>query len=187
MPNVGDIVGSREAGMRHRGRYIWCACPDCGVERWRRLADCGYGVCDACRAKRVGVSNRGRKISDAQKKIISERMSGKRNHGWKGGRHVSKHGGYTLITLEKDHPYRCMARPHGNVLEHRLVMAEYLGRPLEKWEIVHHKDKNRSNNSIDNLEIMSDWNHKGLESLLAEMKRMREIIKEYEDRYGKIV
>lgn len=39
--------------------------------------------------------------------------------------------------------------------EHRLIMAEHLGRPLLRSEIVHHKDEDDTNNYIDNLELMS--------------------------------
>lgn len=39
--------------------------------------------------------------------------------------------------------------------EHRILAEEILGRPLKKGEIVHHKDGNPRNNSIDNLEVLS--------------------------------
>jgi len=37
--------------------------------------------------------------------------------------------------------------------EHILIMENYLGRPLEKGEIVHHVDNIKKHNFIDNLEL----------------------------------
>lgn len=45
------------------------------------------------------------------------------------------------------------------VKRHRFVMEGYLGRPLEKWEDVHHIDGNKSNNAIENLELISHSEH----------------------------
>lgn len=43
--------------------------------------------------------------------------------------------------------------------QHRVVMEEVLGRKLESWEIVHHKDENKHNNSPENLQIMTASEH----------------------------
>ena len=73
---------------------------------------------------------------------------------WEGGRHSDKNG-YILVH-RPGHP---MARSLGSshkpayVLEHRLVMAEYLGRMLEPYEVVHHKNADVTDNRIENLEL----------------------------------
>ena len=45
------------------------------------------------------------------------------------------------------------------VQRHRLIMEAYLGRKLLKEELVHHRDGNRHNNEISNLEVMSVTQH----------------------------
>src|SRR5690349_19574689 len=45
------------------------------------------------------------------------------------------------------------------VREHRAIMEDCIGRKLEPWEIVHHKDGNPLNNALDNLEVMDFASH----------------------------
>jgi len=57
-----------------------------------------------------------------------------------------------LICLPKDHPFYCMTYK-GKVAEARLIMAEHIGRPLTRNEIVCYKDDFPLNTNIDNLEL----------------------------------
>lgn len=38
--------------------------------------------------------------------------------------------------------------------EHRYIMEQFLGRKLSRYEVVHHKDGNKRNNDLNNLEVM---------------------------------
>jgi len=40
-----------------------------------------------------------------------------------------------------------------SILEHRWIMSEHIGRPLSRTELVHHKNGDRQDNRIDNLEL----------------------------------
>lgn len=62
--------------------------------------------------------------------------------------------GYCRVIVKADDPMRCMSNnPTGYVLEHRLVMARHLGRPLLDTETVHHVDGNKKHNAIGNLQL----------------------------------
>jgi len=84
---------------------------------------------------------------------------------WTGGRVA--HGKYWKVSLHPDHPMFIMAQSKNGsryryyVLEHRLVMANHIGRPLLASEDVHHKNGDTSDNRIENLELWAADHPKG--------------------------
>lgn len=69
---------------------------------------------------------------------------------WRGGRYKDHTSGYIRV-YNPDHPF-CTKK--GYALEHRLAMEKFIGRYLRPNEIVHHKNKIKDDNRIDNLEIV---------------------------------
>ena len=77
-------------------------------------------------------------------------LYGSENHQWKGGKVVTA-SGYVLIRVGRNHP---MSDCRGYAYEHRLVVFQKLGRRLKPGEIVHHKNGDKTDNRLENLEIV---------------------------------
>lgn len=73
---------------------------------------------------------------------------------WKIKKIVRK-GDYNYAVV-KEHPY---STKYGYVLEHRIVIENHLERLLNSNEIVHHKNGNRLDNNLSNLELMTVNEH----------------------------
>ncbi len=95
---------------------------------------------------------------------------GKDHPAWRGG--VFVNGGYRYVQLanlsgeefEIAQPMARKVHKHSSlVAEHRLVMALHLGTSLKPSEVVHHKNGNKLDNRIENLELTTHANHRKLD------------------------
>lgn len=87
-------------------------------------------------------------------------LRGAKAPNWNGGRHM--HNGYIEIYAPK-HPHK---NKRNCIYEHQKVMEDYLGRYLEKGEVVHHKDLCKTNNNIENLQLLTMSEHSKLHAKL---------------------
>lgn len=128
--NHGDPLGGR-GGPPMRRYATGQTCEVDGCER----APLGLGYC------RMHYSSL-KKYGDPLKSKWRVNEQGKRQ--W----HVG-HNGY-ITRYEPGNPN---AIKNGYVYQHRQVMADYIGRSLRDGENVHHKNGNKADNAIENLEL----------------------------------
>lgn len=120
---------------------------------------------------------RGRKFCSRKCYGIKSRGSG--NSRWIGGRRFFQ--GYWMLYVP-GHPTACK----NYILEHRIVMEKHLGRYLKTKEVVHHKNHDKSDNRIENLELMDIREHsrhhgkdnKGCNRIISK-KLAQKILSEY--------
>lgn len=78
------------------------------------------------------------------------------HHGWWKGGKVLAGNGYCAVMVAADDPLASMRGTSGYVLEHRLVLARSLGRPLLKTETVHHINGDKTDNRLENLQLRQE-------------------------------
>ena len=164
MPVLGETKLDRELGYRGTGRLVWHACVDCGKERWVRYK---AGKPGSLRCQSCGNYHAAKYCED--------------NALWRGGRYKDPEG-YIQIRLRPDDPFYSMVnRKRHSTPEHRLVMARHLDRPLERWEVVHHKNQIKDDNRLENLELLPHQaQHMGVMFMEKEIQSLQQRIIELE-------
>lgn len=105
------------------------------------------GVTFAVEAKR-------RNIQLRAKGYILKGKSQESHPSWKGGSWIDAEG-YVWV-FAPEHPWR---RKSKYIREHIQAMELHLGRRLTATEVVHHRDHNKQNNSLENLELKQNAVH----------------------------
>jgi len=91
--------------------------------------------------------------TDETRRQISESL---KKYG-KGG--LIKKLGYLQFKVPKGCRFSCMVNGKGYISVQRLTMAAFLQRPLRTEEIVHHINGDKTDNRIENLELLSKGEH----------------------------
>lgn len=125
----------------------WQKCPACGGKK-----DFNAKACRPCSPKPAGHVG----------------IRGPLHPAWKGGFRIDRDG--YVKTYAPNHPW---PRRGGYVFEHVRIVEIRIGRRLHSHEIVHHVDHDRSNNTADNLRLMTRGEHSSLHAKENAPKRRR--------------
>lgn len=111
------------------------------------------------RANTGNTFRKGFSVSQETKDKLSRVKKGKYFRPSAFGGHIKKrHDGYNTVYCP-DHP---RSTKDGYVMEHVLIMENHIGRYLKNDEVVHHKNKVRDDNRIENLQLMTFKEHAAL-------------------------
>lgn len=125
--------------------------------RPRMTADTRRKISESNKGKLLG-KKRGAMPEETKRKLSESKKGKFLRPSLFGGHRKRRVDGYIAIYC----PFHRRATKDGYVMEHILVVESQLGRCLADDEVVHHKNKNRADNRIENLQVMTFREHAGL-------------------------
>ncbi len=134
-------------------------CVVCGADMYARPKDISKTQHGLTCSKECGIKNRSNWMM----------LQGNHQYGLKGNKNSSFTGeikisryGYVLMYM----PDHTRANHAGYVFEHILVMENSIDRPLKYYghkskynEVCHHIDRDKTNNRLENLQLMTELEH----------------------------
>jgi len=175
----GQLLARSRSAQVHppeqRSGMILKVCDQCGKEVWRPKAwmNNEHFYCSrrchglVASQKLIPYAGKGRKNwTEETIEAHRERVSGPNSNFWKGGITLYKkkgsYKGVRYVHCPKE--YMDMARSDGLVPEHRLIVAQAIGRSLQRSENVHHINHDSTDNRVENLALFASvTDHKNFE------------------------
>lgn len=117
---------------------------------------------------KISNAQKGKKYALGKKRTEEQKQKLSKAKQLKGiGCKKQRKDGYVAIHFP-DHP---KSNKDGYIMEHDLIMECFIGRWLKDNEIVHHKNKIRNDNRIENLQLMTFEEHARLHMIERHKKR----------------
>ena len=118
--------------------------------------------------ERMSLVRKGKKLTEEHKQKIRDARFGMFKYNTEFGGHRKKRTDGYVYVYTPNHP---KATKDGYAMEHILVMEKHIGRHLTEDEVVHHINKIRDDNRIENLALMTKSTHASLHNKERHEKR----------------
>lgn len=137
LQTIYDVLRAGDVQLRGQGQQPWKPTKR-ELAELRHRVEAGETLYSISRAMGHGGETIQRVMSEHDLAVTKGPRKGPKSPVWKGGRAIN--GKYAQVYVMPDDPMAVMAQSekYPYVMEHRLVMARHLGRPLTSDESVHH-------------------------------------------------